>query len=214
MFELILASESPRRAALLRQIGVRFRVVGAPEAEPSPLDGEVAEEFAQRAAWAKAAAVAGREPGRICLGADTVVVGPDEEILGKPGDSLHAAEILRALAGRWHRVVTGLALVSSDALPAPTPGWCRRDRGAWGHCSVTRVCFRPLSRGEIQRYVESGEPLGKAGAYAIQGLGAGLVAAVEGSYANVVGLPVVPLIAALRPWVEWPPVGASGGESK
>jgi septum formation protein len=212
VFELILASASARRAALLRQIGVPFRVVTAAEVEPLPEQGESAERFAVRAASAKVTAVAGREVGRICLGADTVVVGPREEILGKPRHAAHAMEMLESLAGHWHRVVTGMVLAGSDPLSVAPDGWRGLEDGGWSHWSTTRVRFRALERAEIQRYVASGEPFGKAGGYAIQGLGAGLVEAVEGSYFNVVGLPVVPLIAALRGWFEWPPGEVSAAE--
>lgn len=200
MRELILASASPRRSALLGQIGWPFRVVPAPGAEPQPHPGETASAFVQRAALAKAAAVGGA-PETICLGADTVVV-QSQQILGKPRDEAHARQMLHSLSGRRHEVWSGLALLVPEPVEA-LPGWERRAPG-WVHAVVTGVCFRALSEREIDAYVATGEPLDKAGSYAIQGLGAGLVERIDGSYPNVVGLPLVPLILALRRWLPWP----------
>ncbi len=197
---LILASASPRRADLLAQVGIRFRVVPATATEPRADEGEAPEHFAARAALVKALDVAGRERG-ICLGADTIVVIGDR-ILGKPRDDEEARAMLGDLSGRWHRVMTGMALASIGEGSVPA-GWSERE-GCWTTVETTRVRFREFDSGEIDRYVATGEPRGKAGAYAIQGVGGGLVASIEGSYTNVVGLPVVRLIVGLRDWMEWP----------
>lgn len=177
---LILASASPRRRDLLREAGLQFEVLASDEAEPAREPGEQARDFARRAALAKAARVARRRPGRLVLAADTIVV-LDDEVLGKPRDEDEACAILARLAGRVHCVYTGVAL--ARALP---------DGGvtAEGAVARTSVTFRPLSADDIAAYVRTGEPLDKAGAYGIQGLGSQLVAGYEGSYTNVVGLPM------------------------
>jgi len=140
----------------------------------------------REAALAKARSVAARESG-VVLGADTIVVC-DGEVLGKPKDEREARRMLRKLSGKWHRVYTGVALV-----------WGSRQRVAHER---TEVAFRALSKPEIERYVATGEPMDKAGAYAIQGEGAGLVRAIRGCYTNVIGLPlprVIQLLAELHP---------------
>lgn len=144
-------------------------------------DGEPGEEFARRAAREKALDVAGSvAAGSLVLGADTVVL-VDDEVLGKPADSEDAARMLRLLAGRTHRVTTGVCLVRAprtiEALDS----------------STTLVTFRPLGEAEIQEYIASGEPFDKAGAYGIQGRASRFVTRIEGCYFNVVGLPV-PLV--------------------
>lgn len=173
---LILGSASPRRAALLREMGVPFRVC-ASDVPETPEPGEAPAAFARRAAADKGGAVARRCPGEWVLAADTVVA-IDGRILGKPRDGADARRMLRLLAGRRHQVLTAVALFS----PA---GAC-----AGAEVVGTGVTFRALSEAEIAAYVATGEPADKAGAYAIQGGAAGFVRAVEGSYSNVVGLPV------------------------
>lgn len=181
---LVLASASPRRRDLLREAGISFEVV--PSHVPEVVrDGELPVAFAQRTARAKASEVAERRPGRWILAADTVVV-IDGRVLGKPDDARHAREMLRRLSGRTHEVVTAFVLMM--------PG----SRHATGQAVTTRVTFHPLSDETIDGYVASGEPFGKAGAYAIQGAGRALVAAWEGSWTNVVGLPIDEVRAALR----------------
>jgi septum formation protein len=170
---LILASGSPRRRALLRAQGVRIRV--AAQDVDETWRGERPEAFARRLAVEKADAASRRRPRAWCLGADTVVaVG--KEVFGKPASRAEAARMLRRLSGRWHRVITGVALVG--------PGF----RGV--KAVTTRVRFRRLSAEEIAWYVSISEPYDKAGAYAAQGRGTVLLAAIEGDAPNVIGLPL------------------------
>ncbi|HEX5715964.1 MAG TPA: Maf family protein [Thermoanaerobaculia bacterium] len=169
--DLVLASGSPRRRELLEGLGVRFKVRPV-DLDESPLPGEAPGDYVLRLAIEKAAARV--EPGELVLAADTTVV-VDGEILGKPRDDGDARRMLRLLAGREHAVLTGIALNGS---------------GKAAEVDETLVRFAPLSEAEIDWYVSTGEPRDKAGAYAIQGLGSLFVEAVEGSYSNVVGLPV------------------------
>jgi septum formation protein len=175
--KLILASASPRRAEILRTVGWPF------ESCPVDIDetrqpGEGAATYVQRLAKEKAQAAVGvGRAGSTIIGADTVVV-IDEEILGKPGDEDDASRMLRRLNGQWHQVLTGIALVNGVASEI---------RVAY---ETTAVKFATMSKGEIEWYVASGEPMDKAGAYAIQGLGARFIEGIKGDYLNVVGLPV------------------------
>jgi len=171
---LILASGSPRRRQLLELIGVSFAVLPA-DVDETPLAGEDPVAYASRAARDKALEVAASHPGRLVLGADTVVE-VDQEILGKPASADDAASMLRRLSGRSHVVHTALALVT--------------DSTAHEVVDSARVQFVDLTDEMIRWYVATGEPMDKAGAYAIQGLGGLLVAGVEGSPHTVVGLPV------------------------
>jgi septum formation protein len=171
--ELVLASASPRRALILRGLGVRFRVVVS-GADETIVPGEEAGAAAERLARVKAAAVARSEPPPI-LGADTVVVCAGR-ILGKPGSPEEARQMLRLLSGRTHEVVTGLCLVS----PQGTRSGIER----------TAVTFAAMSPEEIDWYVAGGEPMDKAGAYHVDGKGALFVSSVTGSPSNVSGLPV------------------------
>lgn len=172
--DLILASASPRRAELLEQIGVRFRVVPA-DIDETPLAEESPDSYVGRLAVEKAVAVSRIHPGQPVLAADTTVVSAGQ-IMGKPGDANQSDAMLRQLSGRWHEVLTGVA-VHSDAAIAQT-------------VIRTRVAFRTIDEHERSAYWRSGEPRGKAGGYAIQGLGAVFVQRIEGSYSNVVGLPL------------------------
>lgn len=187
---LVLASGSPRRAELLAVAGIPFEVAPAPEVEhahaaaAAPMRAEPVR-YAAFLAEAKAAAVAARQPGRLVLGADTIVV-LDGEVLEKPADEADAVRLLRRLAGRVHVVHTALALLGGPA------------RARWAGVESTRVEFLPATERELRRYVATGEPLDKAGAYGIQGYGALLVRRVEGCYFNVMGLPLALLGAALR----------------
>jgi len=179
--EIVLASASPRRQELLRQVGVSFRVV------PSQVDEQVSEPMSpgslvEHLALAKARDVAAREAGALVLGADTIVV-VDELVLGKPRDRAEAVVMLRALSGRDHQVMTGVALVAGA-------------RELVGH-ETTTVRFRPLEQGEIERYVDSGEPMDKAGAYGIQGRAAAMISAIHGDYFTVVGLPLCRTVSML-----------------
>ncbi len=173
---LILASGSPRRVALLGGLGVPFQTVvsGAPETIDPRLGPEAqAIALAER----KARAVASQRETGIVLGADTTVV-LGGEILGKPADDLDAMRMLRHLSGEAHRVVTGIAIVNAGT-------------GSLRLSAVSSfVRLRSLGEEEIGRYVATGEPQGKAGAYAIQGIGASLVSTLEGCFTNVVGLPL------------------------
>jgi septum formation protein len=176
---LILASASPRRRELLAQCGIEFEVIGAEDAEPLRETAEDCLAFARRAAEAKASRVARRHPHRLVLGADTIVV-VDDEVLGKPADAQDAAAMLRRLSGRAHCVHTGVALVfaAGDEIDVDS------------RTATSKVTFRVLPETEIQAYVATGEPMDKAGAYGIQGLGGRLVARFEGSFTNIVGLPM------------------------
>lgn len=169
----ILASASPRRAELLRAAGFAFDVHAA-QVDESRRDGEEPDAYVRRIAGAKAHASTQAHPGRVVLAADTVVV-VDGDILGKPRDAAEARGMLRRLSGRWHEVMTGVCLAGPIASTT---------------VDVTRVEFAPMTSEEIDWYVASGEPLDKAGAYAVQGLASRWVTRIEGSYSNVVGLPV------------------------
>jgi septum formation protein len=181
--KLVLASRSPQRDALLRQLGVPFRVVVS-EHDEDLHDGDPVRTV-EHNARGKAGEVLARvrlHAGELVLGVDTVVV-VDGRVLGKAGGEREAAEYLRLLAGRRHEVYSGLHL-------------CDREHGVTAH-AVTGVTFRPLGDDDLARYVASGEWRERAGAYAIQGVGSALVAAVDGDYFNVVGLPVAALVTAL-----------------
>ncbi|HFD81659.1 MAG TPA: septum formation inhibitor Maf [Gammaproteobacteria bacterium] len=173
--QIVLASASPRRRELLRQIGVRFRQQVA-EIDESRRRNEGLRDYVTRLALEKARAVArlGDAGALPVLGADTIVALGDRA-LGKPAGPEQAREMLSALSGRSHEVMTAVALAGSGEALA---------------LSVSRVWFRPLTEQEIEDYWRSGEPRDKAGAYAIQGLGAVFVERLEGSYSGVMGLPL------------------------
>lgn len=180
---LVLASGSPRRTTLLEGLGLAHVV--DPSAVPETvLPGESPEAHVERLSREKAREVARRHPGALVLAGDTVVVR-DGEILGKPAGEADARAMLRSLSGRGHTVVSGLAL----AGPGPGEMVSRHD--------VARVDFRALTDAEIGEYVATGEPMDKAGAYGIQGMGGALVTRVEGDYYTVVGLPLSGLMALL-----------------
>jgi len=171
---LILASASPRRADLLRAAGYTFEVC-VPDVDESVLEGEPARDYVERLAIAKATRATCRDPGSVALGADTTVV-VDDHILAKPDDEADAARMLEMLSGRPHEVLTGVALRQGAVLVSEVV--------------TTRVHFLQLNAAAIRWYVATGEPMGKAGAYAIQGYASRFVEAIHGSYSNVVGLPV------------------------
>jgi len=173
---LVLASASPRRRQLLGWLGVPFEVDEA-ELEERPEPREAATDMVRRLACAKGVAVAARRSEAWLLAADTTVE-LDGAILGKPTDRDVAAQMLARLAGREHRVATGFALFAPDGVARTV------------EVVVTRVTFRPLDGRAIATYVATGEPEGKAGGYAIQGFGAGLIERIEGSFTNVIGLPL------------------------
>lgn len=175
--DLLLASRSPRRADLLRTLGVAFAVVDV-DVDETPWGDEAAAAYVRRLARAKAEAGQASYAGdrRPVLAADTTVV-LDGALLGKPRDEDEARAMLTRLAGRRHQVLTGVALIDRHGAIVDA-------------VVVTEVEFRPLTAREIGAYVASGEPADKAGAYGIQGLGGALVARLDGSYSNVVGLPL------------------------
>ena len=182
MSRLVLASASPRRRDLLAAAGFEFDV-DAGEVDESPGPAEPPSTYVLRVARRKAEAVAARHPGRPVLGADTaVVVG--SQILGKPADAGDASRMLAQLAARAHDVLTGVALAFRGQL--------------FAEVEQTTVWMSTLTPDEIAWYVASGEPMDKAGAYAIQGLGSRFIPRIEGSYSNVVGLPVVRVVQLLR----------------
>jgi septum formation protein len=177
---LILASKSPRRKELLQQIGITDFIV-RPAVDPEVADLTMPpQSLVEALALHKAREVAAKyaQPDDIVLGADTIVV-LGREILGKPRDAAHAREMLRSLSDRKHRVYTGLALIHNG--------------DEYLSHEHTEVHFRPLSDGEIDAYIATGEPMDKAGAYGIQGRGALFVDRIHGDYCNVVGLPVCKL---------------------
>jgi septum formation protein len=174
--KLILASASPRRAEILRTVGWPFEIL-AVDVDENRRGDEEAATYVERVAGEKAQAAAAQCPGAAIVGADTVVV-IDEQIMGKPRDDEDARDMLRQLSGRWHQVLTGVAFIA----------------GASAEFSLayekTEVKFAVMGQDEIDWYVASGEPRDKAGAYAIQGLGARFIEGIRGDYSNVVGLPV------------------------
>ncbi|MDZ7662237.1 Maf family protein [Thiohalophilus sp.] len=175
-FDIYLASASPRRRELLRQIGVRYRLLDVAISE-TRLDNEAPEAYVRRVARDKARAglaLIDEKPPRAVLGADTVIV-IDDEVLGKPQDRAEAIAMLQRLSGRTHQVLSGVALI---------------DREEYEALNVSQVTFRGLNRAECERYWQTGESQGKAGAYAIQGYAAAFVRELCGSYSGVMGLPL------------------------
>jgi septum formation protein len=207
---LVLASASPRRQELLRTAGIPFAVQAA-DIDESPRDGESPRECAERLAREKALAVFRTRPGDWVLGADTIVV-VDETILGKPVDGADAARLLGLLSGRTHRVITGVCLVGPTAgrqsagggevrviQPANADDKLRTESQELTSASeTTLVTMRELSKEEIWEYIDTGEPMDKAGAYAIQGMAARWIPGIDGDYSNVVGLPVTLVQQMLR----------------
>ncbi len=180
---LILASASPRRKELLSSAGIEFVIEPSGAEEPAPGSGDDPLSYAASNAMLKASEVAARFPGSAVLGADTIVV-LDDEILGKPSDESHAIEMLTSLCGRRHTVITACCLLGV------TGGEVMFD-------SATDVWLDAQDARVIRAYVKSGEPLDKAGSYAVQGGGAFMVSRLEGSYTNVVGLPMEKVIPVL-----------------
>ncbi len=189
---LVLASASPRRSELLRAAGLHA-VVRPADVDEAALPGERPREYVERMARAKLEAALAQPGDELVLAADTIVT-EGEAILGKPSDDDHALSMLGRLAGRAHRVLTAVALGRAGAVLEELT-------------VSTEVRFRHAGRDELARYVATGEGRDKAGAYAIQGIGAGLVQAIDGSYTNVVGLPVAEtlgLLARHGGLAEWP----------
>jgi septum formation protein len=199
---LVLASASPRRQELLRNAGISFTVQPA-DVDETPLVGESPRDCAERLAREKALAVWRSRTQDVVLGADTLVV-VDETILGKPTDAVDAARMLRLLSGRVHQVITGVCLVGvpagirpSMSLPnSQAPGLQNGELQVASE--TTLVTMKEWSDDEIRDYVASGEPMDKAGAYAIQGRASRWIPRIEGDYSNVVGLPVALVYGMLR----------------
>ena len=181
--KLILASRSPRRSELLRSLGLEFEVSPS-HVEETTDPALTPEQNARNTARDKARRVARQHPGTYVLGADTMVV-LGREIIGQPADAEDACRILLKLAGKRHRVVTGVVLITPDGKEHET-------------AVASTVAIQSVSREEIRSYVATGEPLDKAGAYAIQGKGSFLVESWEGSKSNIIGLPLEALTALLR----------------
>jgi len=181
---IYLASQSPRRAELLQQIGVKFGVL-AVEVDETMVATEIPEAYAQRLAMAKARAgwcTLAPDRQRPVLGADTIVIAADA-VMGKPANRQQAIEMLLTLSGNTHRVITAVALAGEHEVVC-------------SQCS--RVTFRTLTRQECEAYWETGEPRDKAGAYAIQGLAAMFITRLEGSYSGVMGLPLYETMELLK----------------
>ena len=174
MIPIVLASGSPRRKQLLEMLRIPFRVI-PPDVDEHVLPGERPDDYVTRLSKAKAQAVVARAPGDVILAADTTVV-LDGKIFEKPASPAHAVEMLRQLQGRTHEVLTAVAVAENGRLEQAL--------------DVSRVTFRPADRAMLEEYVATGEPLDKAGAYAIQGLGAPLIERVEGDFFGVMGLPL------------------------
>ncbi|SNB44616.1 Maf family nucleotide pyrophosphatase [Geobacter sp. DSM 9736] len=187
---IVLASASPRRSELLESAGINFIVVPG-DIDEAPLPGELPADHVQRLSREKACEVAGRSPGRFFIGADTVVVC-EGEIMGKPKDEADAFRMLRKLSGISHEVITGYTVFDSEKNTCVTDS------------VSTRVYFKQLSETEIGAYIATGCPFDKAGAYAIQGGAAYMVRKIDGSYSNVVGLPLCEVVETLQR------VGATG----
>ena len=189
---IVLASASPRRQEILRNAGIPFSVQAA-DIDETPLKDELPRDCAERLAREKALTVWRMRPGDMVLGADTIVVA-DGAILGKPVDGDDAVRMLRLLSGRVHQVITGVCVVGGrgdSQLTSSEP----ETRTA---SETTSVTMNELSDAEIREYVATGEPMDKAGAYAIQGMAARWIPRIEGDYSNVVGLPMALVYSMLR----------------
>ncbi len=179
---VVLASASPRRRELLAQLAVPVEVSPA-DIDERVLPAEAPSDYVRRLSREKALKVAAGFPDKLVIGADTTIAD-NEQILGKPESKAHAIEMLSAFAGRQHKVHTGVSVAQHNVVES---------------CVVTTLVeFMSVTRGDIEHYVDSGEPFGKAGGYAIQGIGAVLVKKIEGSYSNVVGLPLAETAALLK----------------
>lgn len=179
--QLILASSSPRRRQLLELLGLKFEVRSA-NIDESIQGGETPSAYVERVAMLKAVRVATQMPQALILGADTAVV-VDGRVLGKPQSPADARRMLTLLSGRSHAVLTGIALAGTHQS---------------SRIVESQIDFRVLSRGEIDWYIRTGEPMDKAGAYGAQGIGSFLIQSVHGSYSNVVGLPLAETLLLLN----------------
>ncbi|MEK5754431.1 Maf family nucleotide pyrophosphatase [Acinetobacter variabilis] len=182
MAHLILASSSPRRRELLQQLGLNFEICN-PDVDESILENESIAAYVERLAQVKAEVVAKLFPDAIIIAADTSL-GVNNEILGKPESKQHAFEMWEKISGRWHDVYTGVCV--------------RTKEEKYSIVVRTQVEFQPLNSHDMESYWATGEPLGKAGAYAIQGIAARYIPRIEGSYSNVVGLPLYETVQLLQ----------------
>ena len=186
MARIILASSSPRRKELLEQVGLKFEIF-SPDIDESVCIGESADHYVQRLAQQKAQAILAQFPDAIVIAADTSLV-LDHKIIGKPESKQHAFEIWTALSDRQHDVLSGVCVRSSECDPNTIQSMVVR----------TQVYFQKLSQLDMEQYWATGEPIGKAGAYAIQGYAAQFIPRIEGSYSNVVGLPLYETLQLLK----------------
>lgn len=182
--QIILASTSPRRRELLSGLGLQFEIQ-APDCDESVRDGEAPDALVRRLSLEKASSVANKNKNAWVIGADTIVV-IDGKILGKPVDEADAAAMLKRLQGQVHEVWGGFAVVNESLQKKIV------------EAHVSSVEMIPLTDAEIKSYIKTGEPMDKAGSYAIQGVGAGLISSVEGSYTNVVGLNLAAIQKVLK----------------
>lgn len=178
--KIILASASERRIGILKSMGIEF--VSIPSDIPEKIIGDDPKTTVMALAFEKAFDVFARKPESLVIGADTVVF--HEKVLGKPENESDAREMLESISGKTHRVYTGVAIIAEGTKEV--------------YCEYSSVKMRQFGREEIDRYISTGEPMGKAGGYAIQGFGASLVESVNGDYFNVVGLPVGKLAEKLK----------------
>ena len=189
---IVLASASPRRHEILRNAGIPFSVQAA-DIDETPLKDELPRDCAERLAREKALTVWRMRPGDMVLGADTIVVA-DGAILGKPVDGDDAVRMLRLLSGRVHQVITGVCVVGGRGDIQLTSSEPETRTSS----ETTSVTMNELSDAEIRKYVATGEPMDKAGAYAIQGIASRWIPRIEGDYSNVVGLPMALVYSMLR----------------
>ncbi|MEK6224383.1 MAG: Maf family protein [Thermodesulfobacteriales bacterium] len=182
---IILASSSPRRKELLENVGIKFEVI-SPLSDESILDYENPKDYVIRLAEEKALSVAQLQGDKsFIIGSDTIVL-VDDDILGKPFNEEEAAKMLQRISGRTHSVLTAFSIVQPQ------------DKVLHSEVVETMVRVKTLEPGEIEGYIKTGEPMDKAGAYGIQGIGAFMIKGIEGSYTNVVGLPLVEVLEALN----------------
>ena len=186
MARIILASSSPRRKELLEQVGLKFEIF-SPDIDESVCLGESADHYVKRLAEQKAQAILAQFPDAIVIAADTSLV-LDHKIIGKPESKQHAFEIWTELSDRQHDVLSGVCVLSSECDPNTIQSVVVR----------TQVHFQKLSQLDMEQYWATGEPIGKAGAYAIQGYAAQFIPRIEGSYSNVVGLPLYETLQLLK----------------
>ncbi|MGE8571073.1 MAG: Maf-like protein [Acinetobacter amyesii] len=182
MAHIILASSSPRRRELLQQLGLEFEIF-SPDIDESVLEGEPVADYVERLARTKACAVQQQFPNAIVIAADTSL-GVDEHILGKPASKAHAFSMWEMISGRKHDVFSGVCVSTKDQI--------------YSIVVRTQVEFQTLSLADMESYWATGEPIGKAGAYAIQGIAARYIPCIEGSYSNVVGLPLYETVQLLQ----------------